>query len=168
MRHSQRERVVSQVRPFVFTKCRYALNEHLFAKFLNDEDVVRQLLEIFQQTKTELVLNVVGFCEFSRWGQHFIRKFIDCVAEIVNAGYEKNRILLTCNPALAIALASEYLQDIGRYMRVFRRECDDLVKNMLDLGNKIVENFEVNLRVLYCRMRLSRACFWTRTTRSGR
>lgn len=49
-------------------------------------------------SKTELILNVLLFADFSRWKQKVLRSFLDMIKEIITSGHEQNRILLCYNP----------------------------------------------------------------------
>lgn len=51
-------------------------------------------------------------------------------------------MLLTYNPILAICLSCEYLNKIGNALNVFKHENNVIKGNLLNLGIKIIENFE--------------------------
>lgn len=64
------------------------------------------------------------------------------IKDIIKSKHENNRILLCYNPILAICLSCEYLMKIGKALNVFKHENNVLKEKLLDLGIKIIENFE--------------------------
>jgi len=72
------------------------------------------------KSKTEFVLNVLIYADFSRWPQTTIRELIDSISEITNETVvEKNRILLSYNPIQTICLACCHLSAIGKAISMF-------------------------------------------------
>ena len=63
--------------------------------------------------KTEFMLNVLIFADFSPWPKTDIQTFIDCLEEITEESHELNRIVLSYNPILTICLACIHLSEIG-------------------------------------------------------
>mmetsp|Transcript_45393 Transcript_45393/g.33177 ORF Transcript_45393/g.33177 Transcript_45393/m.33177 type:complete len:248 (+) Transcript_45393:1299-2042(+) len=92
--------------------------------------------------KTELILNLLIFSDLSRWEQSRIRVFVNMIKDIVKQAHESNRILLCYNPILAICLSCEYLNKIGNQISIFKHENKETKEKLLQLGIKILENFE--------------------------
>jgi len=74
--------------------------------------------------KTELIFNVLIFCDFGRWNQPDIRSFIMHIKEIIKSGHEENRILVSYNPIMVICLSCEFLFKIGDKVNIFKQECE--------------------------------------------
>jgi len=80
---------------------KYALNEQIFGVgFFDEEEIRDQLIEMLaHKSKTEFVLNVLIYADFSRWPQSTIKDLIEKIAEITNETVvAQNRILLSYNP----------------------------------------------------------------------
>ncbi len=81
---------------------------------LNLKIIIKHILEILAVgSKSELILNVLLFADFSRWKQKSLRVFLDMLKEIIGSGHEQNRILLCYNPVLAICLACEFVNKVA-------------------------------------------------------
>ena len=57
------------------------------------------------KSKTEFILNILIFADFSRWQQPDLDKLIGRFEEILTNSHEQNRIVFTYNPILTICLA---------------------------------------------------------------
>lgn len=123
---------------------KYALRNSIIGQnLLVQPYVIQQILKIFKRgSRSELLLNVMLFSDFSRWEQANLRILLDMLKEIVSEEHEQNRILLCYNPILAIALASEFLNKIGENKNIFRHECNIVKTSLLELGSNIIENIE--------------------------
>ena len=66
---------------------------------MTGNNIIEKILEILSNgSKTELALNLLLFTDFSRWEQNYLRYFIDRIKEIIKAGHESNKILVSYNP----------------------------------------------------------------------
>ena len=54
----------------------------------------------------------------------------------------QNPILLSYNPILAICLCCEFLFKIGKNVKIFELECAKTAMALMELGHKIIENFD--------------------------
>jgi hypothetical protein len=107
------------------------------------EDIVYKVIDILNHgAKTELVLNVLLFTDFTRWEQKLKRRFIDEVKEILQSGHEKNRILLCYNPIMSISLCCEFLDRVGATANIFKGECKKIIEGLLVLGTHIINYTE--------------------------
>ena len=78
--------------------------------FFREPLVVNELLFMMQsKAKTELVLNVLLYADFSVWTQRALNTFIEGLEEIATLGHFTNRVVLSYNPILTICLACEHL-----------------------------------------------------------
>ncbi len=91
----------------------------------------------------ELLLNVLLFCDFSRWEQSQLRIFIDLLKRIIDtSSISQNPILLSYNPILSICLCCEFLIKIGKNVKIFDLECKKNAGKLMELGHKIIESFD--------------------------
>ena len=96
------------------------------AIMLNQPQMILTILEILHEgTKTELILNVLIYADFSRWKQTDIKTFIDYVSAIVDSS-EQNLMYKCYNPVLTICLCCENLMKIGNAISFFKHESDNL------------------------------------------
>jgi hypothetical protein len=97
----------------VFLK--HALQNQIFTiALLNETDVIETILELLEKrNKTEQVLNIMLFANFSRWEQKYLKRFIDQIKGIVFEGHEENRLLLSYNPIMIICISCTFLDKIG-------------------------------------------------------
>lgn len=128
-------------------------NEH-FLKFalrnsiiglnlMAQSSIIEHILGLFKKgAKSELLLNVLLFSDFTRWEQINLRALLEMIKEIVTEEHEQNRILLSYNPILTIALGSEYLNKISDVKNIFRHECNIVKSQLMQLGENIIENLE--------------------------
>ena len=70
-----------------------------------------ELLDIIsRKAKTEFVLNVLLYADFTIWPLMQVKDIIDAIGEITNeTKVENNRILLSYNPILTICLSCAVL-----------------------------------------------------------
>jgi len=60
----------------------------------------------------------------------------------VEENYEKNRLLISYNPLMAIALSSEILIKVMKTRKKFENECKRVKKEMLRLGQMYISKIE--------------------------
>lgn len=63
-----------------------------------------------------------------------MKDLIDIINDYVEENYDKNRLLLSPNPLMSIALASELLNNVGANRRKFENECQRIKNRLLELG----------------------------------
>ena len=86
--------------------------------------IIDHILDLLSKlAKTELLLNVLLFSDFTRWDQGRLRQLLDMINEIASEEHEQNRILLSYNPIMTIALGCEFLDQISSNKNIFRHEC---------------------------------------------
>ena len=72
--------------------------------------------------RTNFMMNVLTLIDISVWKNKQIDRLIGIVNDYVEET-EKNRLLLSPNPLMSIALACELLDTIGKNRRKFENEC---------------------------------------------
>ena len=68
-------------------------------------------------------MNVLTLIDISVWKNKHMKDLIDIINDYVDESYDKNRLLLSPNPLMSIALASELLDNVGKNRRKFENEC---------------------------------------------
>ena len=109
------------------------------------DEMVEKILEILKQgTKTEIVLNMFIYADFSRWKQDYIKEFIEFIKQFVESK-EPNLMYKCYNPILTICLSCEFLTKIGNAIAFFKNEVNNLISQLLTLGEKLIENMNSNV-----------------------
>lgn len=101
---------------------KHSLRNNLFNPLLLiSPQLLSTLFSLFRRRmRTELLLNVLLFSDLSRWEQTQLRTLLAVISEVVSEEIEQNRILLTYNPIMAIALGAEQLMKISNSKNIFR------------------------------------------------
>lgn len=114
-------------------------NQFLGGNILNQKVVRDEILEqLATKSKTEFLLNILIFTDFSRWPQTDLNTFIDHLDEMTGEPHEQNRIVLSYNPILTICLACLHLRDIGNSISLFKHRGQTMSDSLLELGENIV------------------------------
>jgi len=123
---------------------RFALfNALMGSQFLNDVAVQTELLAQLQsKAKTEFILNILIFADFSRWKQIDLQQFIDCIDEMTGDPHEQNRIVLSYNPILCICLSFLHLTSIGNSISLFKHRGNTVGAALLELGKSIIAEMD--------------------------
>jgi hypothetical protein len=126
----------------VFLK--YAFRLEVFpAKILSSSLIITFLMDVLQDgTKTELMLNVLIFCDFGSWSHNQIQDFIDFLGEMVDPDKEQNMMYKSYNPILSICLCCEFLEKIGEAISNFAHDCSGLSGDIQGLGECLIDNME--------------------------
>jgi len=109
---------------------KYSLRQSIIGiNLMTQPSVLEHLLNLFAKgAKSELIMNVLLFSDFTRWETTKLKALLDMLKEIITEEHEQNRILLCYNPIMAIALACEFLDQSSHNKNIFRHECN-IVKN---------------------------------------
>ena len=100
-----------------------------------EESVIEEILKILESGyRTNFLLNVLTLIDISMWKNKHMKSLIDIINAYVEDNYDKNRLLLSPNPLMSIALASELLLTIGENRRKFENECVRIKDSLLALG----------------------------------
>jgi hypothetical protein len=63
-----------------------------------------------------------------------LKELIEIINDYVEENYDKNRLLLSPNPLMSIALAAEILDNVAESRRKFENECVKIRTQLLELG----------------------------------
>ena len=85
-------------------------------------------------SKTNLILNVLLLIDIGVWGFDETELLIQSVADLVGGEDLENKLLLSNNPLMSIALSSELLSNIGDAKERFNEQCESVKEELLSLG----------------------------------
>ena len=96
-----------------------------FDKMLFRQDpVIHEILTILKRGySTNFILNILSIIDISVWKNKPLKNLIEIINDYVVDDYNKNRLLLSANPLMSIALACELLSKIANARRKFESEC---------------------------------------------
>ena len=86
--------------------------------------------------KTIFLLNTLLLTNTPEWHTKYLIRLISMFNDFVEDEYDENRLLLTYNPLMAIALSAELLIKISKTRKRFENQCKALSESLLDLGKK--------------------------------
>ena len=79
-----------------------------------------QILTILKDGyRTNFIMNVMSLIDISVWKNKYLKDLIDIINDYVEENYDKNSLLLSPNPLMSIALASELLSKVASERRKF-------------------------------------------------
>ena len=83
---------------------RKALKDNVFTgHHLNDPSFIDEVIKIYRfGSRIDLLLNVLGYMEFTKWTQTQLKDFVSISQSITYAKFEHNIIVLASNPILSI------------------------------------------------------------------
>lgn len=100
-----------------------------------DEEIINQILEILRDGyRTNFLMNILTLIDISLWKNKHLKDLIDIINDYVEESYDKNRLLLSPNPIMTIALAAEILGKIKKARRKFDNECNMISTELQELG----------------------------------
>ena len=85
-------------------------------------------------SKTVFILNTLILADISTWKNKYMIMLIDMFRNFTEADFEDNRLLLSYNPLLCIALSAELLTKISNSRPKFKNVCNGLKHSLLSLG----------------------------------
>lgn len=96
-----------------FTK--EVLQKEIFDKQIFKEDnVVACMIEMMEDgSKTNFILNTLNMIDISVWRNERIEQLLEMFGNFTDEIFEKNRLLLSYNPLMSIALSAELCQKIS-------------------------------------------------------
>mmetsp|Transcript_23331 Transcript_23331/g.22967 ORF Transcript_23331/g.22967 Transcript_23331/m.22967 type:complete len:135 (-) Transcript_23331:205-609(-) len=102
-----------------------ALLSNAFDKmFFRDEVIIIQILQVLLEGyRIHLVLNVLNLIEIDVWKNKYLKEIVDSFKNYLEDQYYDNRLLLSYNPLLTIALSLEILKKVANSRRKFENEC---------------------------------------------
>jgi hypothetical protein len=84
--------------------------------------------------RTNFLMNILTLIDISVWKNKYLKELLDTLNEYIEDPYDKNKLLLSPNPLMTIALACEILGKVSEYRRKFDNECNKISKSLLELG----------------------------------
>ena len=83
---------------------RKALKDNVFTgHHLNHPSFIDEVIQIFRfGARIDLLLNVLGYMEFTKWTQPQLKDFVSITQSIIYFKFENNVIVLASNPLLSI------------------------------------------------------------------
>lgn len=123
---------------------RKALKDNVFTgHLLDDPQFIDTVLDIFKfGSRIDLLLNVLGYMQFTKWTQKQLKTFVEIAYSITHEKFETNIIVLASNPVLCICLICECLTKIGDYTNFLKKDCENLINQLLIFGKKIIDGVE--------------------------
>lgn len=98
-------------------------------------EVVEKILEYMKiGSKTNFLLNTLLLIDVFEWKNKYLQKLIAMFEDFIEDDYEDNRLLLSYNPMMSIALSAELLGEIGKQRKRFANQCRGLREQLLELG----------------------------------
>jgi hypothetical protein len=73
--------------------------------------------------RTNFLMNILTLIDISVWKNKHLKDLIEVMNDYAEENYDKNRLLLSPNPIMSIALACEILGSISKFRRKFENEC---------------------------------------------
>jgi len=113
-----------------------AIVKSAFDKMLfREEIVIVQMLQILiEGYRINFILNVLNLIEIGIWKNKYLQEIVDSFKNYLEDQYYDNRLLLSSNPLLTIALSAEILKKIAFSRRKFENECLKIQEQLMHLG----------------------------------
>lgn len=87
-------------------------------------------------------MNILTLIDISVWKNKHLKELIDIINDYIMENYDKNRLLLSPNPLMSIALAAEILNKVASARRKFENECNKIQTELLKLGKMYSRKIE--------------------------
>lgn len=108
-----------------------AFDKQIFKK----EKVIIQILKFMEEgSKTLFILNTLILADIHVWKNRHLVMLISMFRNFTEAVFEDNRLLLSSNPLMCIALSAEILTQIANSRQKFYNECNGLKASIMQLG----------------------------------
>lgn len=108
-----------------------------------EDTVIIEILTILKEGyRTNFLMNILSLIDISVWKNKHLKDLIEIINDYVDENYDKNRLLLSPNPLMSIALAAELLNKIGDARRKFENECVKIKNQLLALGKMYSRKIE--------------------------
>mmetsp|Transcript_28400 Transcript_28400/g.43004 ORF Transcript_28400/g.43004 Transcript_28400/m.43004 type:complete len:287 (-) Transcript_28400:20-880(-) len=105
-------------------------------QIFKEKEVVKQIIEYMNVgSKTNFLLNILILTDISVWKNQQLIELIEMFRNFSEeTTLENNRLLLSFNPLMSIALSAELLMKIANSRKRFENECNGLKDELLELG----------------------------------
>ena len=84
--------------------------------------------------KTNFILNIFHLTGLDLWKNGEISQLLCMFENFTEDSYLKNRLILSYNPLMSIALTAEILKHISQTRKRYRDRCAEMMQTLLDLG----------------------------------
>jgi hypothetical protein len=92
-----------------------------------DDQVIFEILSVLKSGyRTNFLMNILTLIDISVWRNKPLKDLIEIINDYVEENYDKNRLLLSPNPLMSIALAAEILGNIALSRRKYENECEKI------------------------------------------
>lgn len=95
-----------------------------------------------QGYRTNFLLNIIILIDISVWKNKHLKELVEIINDYVEENYDKNRLLLSPNPLMSLALAAEILNKVANSRRKFENECNKIQNQLLELGKMYSRKIE--------------------------
>lgn len=89
---------------------------------------------------SEMIFNCLAFVDFEPWTKKEVERVLESLYEIEECVYESNRIMYCYNYIMSICLCCEIIKKVGETYIQMRDIGTLKIKEMLTLGDKIIDN----------------------------
>jgi hypothetical protein len=93
-------------------------------------------------SKTNFILNTLNMVDISVWDNLKIEQLLDKFKNFVEEIFENNRLLMSYNPLMSIALSAELCDKISNAREKFKNDAKGLRDDILDLGATFEDKIE--------------------------
>jgi len=102
--------------------------------------IITEIIAIMHiSTKTELILNVLIFTDFTRWSSTQLKEVLEWIGSITGEDSISNLMYKCYNPILVICLCCDFLTKIGDVKSEFKQQAISVKLDLLDFGEKIID-----------------------------
>jgi len=85
-------------------------------------------------SKTNFILNTLNMVDISVWNNEKIEKLLENFTNFIEEIFENNKLLMSYNPLMSIALSAELCDKISIAREKFKNDAKGLKDDILDLG----------------------------------
>lgn len=115
---------------------KYALKLQAFDTMIfRKDDVINHFITLLKEgARTNYLLNILTLIDLGLWKNKQLRDLIDVFSDYGEDSYDKNKLLLSYNPLMSIALTCELLSNIGNKRKKLENECMRVKRELMELG----------------------------------
>lgn len=108
-----------------------------------EDTVITSIINILKEGyRTNFLMNILTLIDISVWKNKHLKELIEIIDDYSEENYDKNRLMLSANPLMTIALAAEILNNVGISRRKFENECHKVRNSLLALGKMFSSKIE--------------------------
>lgn len=108
--------------------------------------IEEQIITHFKDgSKTNFILNVLHLVGIDEWKNEQIKQLIELFENFTSGNYLENRLILSYNPLMSIALTAEILTKIANSRKRYRDRCNNMLIGLLELGKTYAYKLDEDL-----------------------